>query len=106
MGVPSAVGEFRALDAVGDSGGAAVAVPEGRILGTMRHAIAAEGVSLCPEAAAAVLAIEMLAAKGAIARDERVVLFNTGAATKYVEAVALDLPIIEDPHQVDYGALA
>ena len=104
--VPSAVGDFLILDAVRASGGEAVAVPEGRILETMRRAIAAEGVSLCPEAAAAVLAIEMLAAKGAIARDERVVLFNTGAATKYVEAVALDLPIIEDPHKVDYSALA
>ena len=46
------------LDAVRESGGCAVAVPESRIVKSMRQGLAAEGISFCPEAAACILAIE------------------------------------------------
>ncbi len=104
--VPSAVGDFMILDAVRESGGCAVAVPESRIVQAMRQGLAAEGISFCPEAAACILAIEQLLADDRITPDDRVVLFNTGAATKYIEIVPLALPTIEDPHNVDYARLA
>jgi threonine synthase len=104
--VPAAVGDFMILDAVRESGGTAVAVPEDRIASAMSRAISAEGISLCPETAACVLASEKLLAKGRIQPDEHVVMFNTGAATKYVETVPLRLPVIDDPNNVDYAALA
>jgi threonine synthase len=103
--VPVAVGDFMILDAVRESGGWAVAVEESRIAEAMRQSVAAEGISLCPEAAAGVLAIERLLADGKLDPTQRVVLFNTGAATKYVEATAVDLPLIRDPANVDYSAL-
>ncbi len=93
------------LDAVRQSGGCAVAVEESRIAEAMFRAVTAEGVSVCPEAATCVLAAEGLARDGWIRHDDRVVLFNTGAATKYVENVALDLPTIHDPTQVDYAGM-
>ncbi len=71
----------------------------------MRSSISAEGISICPEAATCVLAARKLVAQGRIARDERVVLFNTGAVTKYVETMPLNLPAIDDPHAVDYAVL-
>lgn len=104
--VPVAVGDFMILDAVRESGGCAVAVPESRIIDAMHRAVSAEGISLCPEAAACVLAIEKLLADGRIKPNERVVLFNTGAATKYIETVPLNLPTIDDPHDVDYRRFA
>lgn len=104
--VPGAVGDFMILDAVRQSGGCAVAVDESRIVETMHRAASAEGVSLCPEASACVLAAETLARDGRIVAKDRVVLFNTGAATKYVEAVPLDLPTIEGPAEVDYTSMA
>lgn len=103
--VPAAVGDFMILDAVRESGGCAVAVAESRIVEAMHRAVAAEGISICPEAAGCVLAAEKLLADGRIRRDDRVVLFNTGAATKYVETVPLDLPTIDDPATFDYASV-
>jgi threonine synthase len=90
--VPAAVGDFMILDAVRESGGCAVAVPEARIVGAMVQAVSAEGIPVCPEAAACVLAAEMLLADGRLRPEERVVLFNTGAAQKYPDSVPLQLP--------------
>jgi threonine synthase len=104
--VPAALGDFMILDAVRESGGWAVAVAEERIVDAMRRAVAAEGISICPEAAACVLAIESLVADGRIRAQDRVVLFNTGAATKYIETVRLDLPVISDPGRFSYDDLA
>ena len=101
--VPAAVGDFMILDAIRESGGWAIAVPETRIVEAMRQAAAAEGIALCPEAAACVLALEMSLGDGRICPTDRVVMFNTGAAAKYVEVLPLDLPLIRDPAHVDYA---
>ena len=103
--VPSAVGDFMILDAIRESGGWAVSVAESRIVETMRRAVAAEGISICPEAATCVLAAERLLAEKRITPDDRIVLFNTGAGTKYVEIVTLDLPVIDRPLSVDYNSI-
>ena len=49
---------------------------------------AAEGVSAAPEGGAALAALEHLLAAGVIARQESVVLFNTGGALKYLDVLA------------------
>jgi len=91
--VPGAVGDFMILDAIRESGGCAVAVEESMIVPTMRRAIAAEGVALCPEAAACVLAAERLRRSEWLRPDEQVVIFNTAAAQKYIEVLDVDLPV-------------
>jgi len=98
--VPSAVGDFMILDAIRESGGTGVAVPESRILPAMHQATGAEGISVCPEAAAGVVALEVLLSQRLISPDERIVLFNTGSAAKYIETVPLNLPILEHPEAV------
>lgn len=104
--VPKAVGDFMILDAVRESGGAAVAAPEGELIAQMKSACAAEGLSICPETAACLAALPKLLAEGVIRPDERVVVFNTGAAQKYVEAMAVDLPTIDHTQPIDFAALA
>lgn len=104
--VPAAVGDFMILDAIRESGGLAIAVPESKIPQAMREASALDGIAICPEAAACVLALERLVKDGAVAPDERVVLFNTGAAAKYVETIPINLPIIHDPHHLDPAQFA
>ena len=104
--VPAAVGDFMILDAVRESGGCAVAAPENRILDAMRHATAREGISVCPETAACILAVEIMVSDDRINRDDRVLVFNTGSATKYVETVSLDLPVIAEPENFDYQSIA
>ncbi|NOS99445.1 MAG: threonine synthase [Phycisphaerales bacterium] len=86
--VPSAIGDFMMLDAIRESRGCAVAVPEGRIVEAMNRSIAATGLPICPESAACVLAAEQLVKSQWLRPDDRVVLFNTAAAQKY----ATELP--------------
>jgi threonine synthase len=100
--VPSAVGDFMILDAIRESGGTAIAVEESRLIEWLRLATSLEGIPICPEAAACVGALESLVARGWIKPDERVVLFNTGAAQKYVEAITAELPRLDITQPLDW----
>jgi threonine synthase len=100
--VPGAVGDFLILRAVRESGGTAIAVEEARLAHWQRLAAGCEGIPVCPEAAACVGALESLTQSGWIKPHERVVLFNTGAAQKYVEAIQSDLPRIDIRQPLDW----
>jgi threonine synthase len=102
--VPAAVGDHLILDAVRESGGKALAGAEASIGPWMKRASAAEGISVCPETAVCFDVLEKLAAAGEVQTDERVVVFNTGAATKYLEALPADLPHL-DKDRIDWAAL-
>jgi threonine synthase len=103
--VPAAVGDFMMLDAIRESGGCAVAGREETIVGWMRRAMSLEGVSFCPETAVCFDGLQRLLEEGRVRADEEVVVFNTGAAQKYPEAVPLDLPRLAKEKPVDYEAL-
>jgi threonine synthase len=103
--VPVAVGDFMILSAVRESGGAAVAVPERSIAPWMRKSISLEGLSICPETAVCLGALESLLARGDVGPDERIVVFNTGAAQKYPEAVREDLPLIDIQQPIDWDRI-
>jgi threonine synthase len=103
--VPSAIGDFMILDAVRQSGGCAIAVDENRLRAWMRLAAASEGLAVCPEAAACIGAAEQLVKQGWIRPDERVVVFNTGAAQKYVEVIRSVVPTLDRTQPIDWGAL-
>jgi threonine synthase len=93
--VPVAVGDFMMLDAIRGSGGKAVAGREDAIRPWMVRASAAEGVSVCPETAVCLDVLEKLVAAGEVRADETVVVFNTGAAPKYLEALPVELPLLD-----------
>jgi threonine synthase len=103
--VPAAVGDFMMLDAIRASGGLAVAGREERIVEWMRRAMSLEGISLCPESAVCLDCLELLRADGRVKENDRVVVFNTGAAQKYPEVVRLELPRIDKNVAVDYEAI-
>ncbi|QOV88763.1 threonine synthase [Humisphaera borealis] len=100
--VPVAVGDFIILDAIRESGGTAIAVEDGKITEWMQLACGAEGIAVCPESAACVGAAIKLKESGWIRPDEKVLLFNCGAAQKYPHTLKLDLPRIADPAKVDW----
>ena len=104
--VPGALGDFLILDAVRRSGGRAIAAAESEIAPTMRMACAAEGVAVCPETAACLIALRDAVAAGHIDPEERVVVFNTGAVQKYVEAMAVSLPRLSASDPIDWSELA
>jgi threonine synthase len=76
--VPRAVGDRLMLRALRESGGGAIAVPEEKIEAAAAELRTDEGVDAGPEGGAALLAYEMLRARGTIRPEESVVLFNTG----------------------------
>ncbi|MCA1616777.1 MAG: threonine synthase, partial [Acidobacteria bacterium] len=84
--VPRAIGDFLILDALRESGGTAVAVTDEELLAAATEIGAAEGIFVAPEGAACLPALRRLLDAGQVERDERVVLFNTGAGVKYLES--------------------
>jgi threonine synthase len=85
--VPRAIGDFLVLRAIRESGGTAVAVDDEPMVAGMRELGVLEGISAAPEGGAAVEALRVLVAGGLVARHERVVLFNTGGALKYLDVL-------------------
>jgi threonine synthase len=104
--VPAAVGDFMMLDVLRQSGGQAVAGREGRIVEWMRRVAGAEGIGICPEAAVCFDCLEKLVAEGKVGSGEEVVVFNTGAAQKYPEAVSFALPRIDKDRPTDFTRLS
>lgn len=81
--VPRAIADFLVLRALRESGGRALAIQEGRLPGLTARIARTEGLRLGPEGAAALAAVEDLAAAGAFAEGERVVVFQTGDPGNY-----------------------
>jgi len=84
--VPKAIGDFLILDAIRESKGTALAVSDEELIAATREIGAAEGVFCAPEGAACLPALRKLLAAGEVETNERIVLFNTGAGVKYLEA--------------------
>jgi threonine synthase len=84
--VPKAIGDFLILDAIRASNGTALAVSDDELIAATRELGALEGIFCAPEGAACLPALRKLQATGEVKSDERVVLFNTGAGVKYLEA--------------------
>ncbi len=85
--VPKALGDFLVLRALRESDGIALAVSDDEIRETMRLVASDEGVSACPEGAAAVAAAHRLRQQGWLEEDDAVVVFNTGSGLKYGEVL-------------------
>lgn len=100
--VPAAVGDFMILDAVRESRGTALAVEEASIRDWMKQVASLEGIAICPETAACIGALEQLTRTGWIDPSERVVVFNTGAAQKYIEAMTCHPPRLDIAHPIDW----
>jgi threonine synthase len=84
--VPKAIGDFLILDALRESGGAAVAVTDEELIAATREIGSAEGVFCAPEGAACLPALRKLMLSGQVREKDRAVLFNTGSGVKYMES--------------------
>jgi len=81
--VPVAVGDFLILDAVRESGGAAIAVNDVAIEAARTDIGAREGVMVCPEGAATYAAYLQALKDGRAGKNDTVMLFNCGNGLKY-----------------------
>lgn len=81
--VPGPLGDRLMLTALRESQGGAVAVPDGALADAAVRYSTLEGLDLSPEGGATFAALKRLLDAGTISRDERIVLFNTGAGWLY-----------------------
>jgi threonine synthase len=88
--VPAPAEGTLVLEQIRNSNGAMVAVEEDDIVASVGDLASTEGVFACPEGATTVAAADRLAREGRL--DGPVVLYNTGSAAKYIDALteALD----------------
>ncbi|MFQ5767105.1 MAG: threonine synthase [Acidobacteriota bacterium] len=85
--VPVARGDALILQALRESGGAAVAVTDREMLQAAAELGAGAGVLASPEGGATLAAVTRLKEEGGLDRGETVVLFNTGTALSYLESM-------------------
>ena len=88
--VPGAVGDFLILDALRESGGSAVAIPDRDMATWVAHMGRDTGVFAAPEGGAVAAAVAVLRDEGRLGEEDEVVLFNTGSGLKYVGMEPLD----------------
>ena len=86
--VPKAIGDFLIIDALHKSGGTAIAVSDEELIAAVKEIGAAEGLFCAPEGAACLPALRKMIEQNLVKENERVVIFNTGAGVKYLEAFA------------------
>lgn len=92
--VAKALGDFLVLDAVRDTGGTAVAVSDGELLAAQGALARDEGTWICPEGAACMAAVGRLRESGWLDGTEDVVVLNTGTGLIYPDTVAVDVPTL------------
>jgi threonine synthase len=85
--VPKAYGDYLTLDILKKSQGTAVAATDEEILAAMRRLASVEGVFAAPEGAASLVAYQKLRASDFFRAEDKVVLFNTGSAYKYLDMI-------------------
>ncbi|MBM3727193.1 MAG: threonine synthase [Acidobacteria bacterium] len=103
--VPKPLGDFLVLDAVRSSGGTAIAVDDEETLDAGIELAAEEGMFVAPEGAACVAALRKLLASGFLKAGERMVIYNTGAGLKYLEAYSTRFPRQAASEQDKLGGL-
>ncbi len=83
--VPAPFADDLILRTLRASGGTALTVTDGEIVAAVGEIGRLAGIDACPEGAACFAALRKLATQGAVGRDERIVLFNTGTGLKHPE---------------------
>ncbi len=81
--VPGPLGDRLILRALRESGGGAVAVDDAELQHAAAEGTRLEGVDFSPEGGAILAAAKLLVQRGVLRRNDRVVLFNTGAGWLY-----------------------
>jgi threonine synthase len=103
--VPKPLGDALMLEAIRKSGGTAIAVSDEELLDASLELGATEGIFAAPEGGACVAALKKLLASGFLKSEERILLYNTGAGLKYLEAFSPRFPRSTASEQDKLGGL-
>jgi threonine synthase len=103
--VPKPVADFLLLKIIKESAGLAVSVTDQQILDAGVLLARREGIFVAPEGAAAVAAARLLIQNGSLDPAQRIVIYNTGAGLKYLEAYSTRFPRLRAGEQDKLGGL-
>jgi threonine synthase len=93
--VPKALGDFIVLEAIYETNGTAIAVSDHEIISMQQRIATKEGLLICPEGAATVVAAQKLRKQGWISPEERVLAINTGTGLKYPDLPYTPPPLLQ-----------
>jgi threonine synthase len=97
LNVPYPYASYLVLRALRETNGKATAVEDTEIISSMKTLLI-KGIYACPEAAATLSALEKLKNQNAFDPDETILLYLTGNATKYFDALETrkeQIPVLE-----------
>lgn len=94
INVPAPLGDRLMLRAIRETEGTAVAVTDEDIVAEVKAVGAAEGVFMCPEGAACLVAARRLRASGWLSETDEVLVLNTGTGLTYPDAVPYSVPTV------------
>ena len=103
--VPKPLGDFLILEAVRASGGTAIAVSDEELIDAGIQLATDNGIFVAPEGSACVSALDKLLKSGFLDPQEHIVIYNTGAGLKYLEAYATRFPRAGGAEQNKLGGL-
>lgn len=85
--VPKPFADSIVLRALKESKGEAIAVSDEEIVSSLKELAGTEGILVCPEGASSLAGLKKLIAEKKVNKAEKVILFNTGSALKYIETL-------------------
>ncbi len=103
--VPKPIGDFLILRAVRASQGTCVAVSDRASLLAGAQLASQEGIFAAPEGAACFAALDHLLKTGFLKPEEKIVVYNTGAGLKYLEAYSTLFPRTSESESDKLGGL-
>ncbi len=83
--VPHPFSDYLILQAIRDTGGTALAVTDQEMLDAMKDIATSEGIFVCPEGAATLVALKHLIEDDFFDPNETIMLLNTGSGYKYLD---------------------
>jgi threonine synthase len=103
--VPATIGDFLILNALRESEGCAVSVPEGSIAEWMTRGADTTGLRIGPESSTCLIAARQLAEEGWLSPSERVVIFNCGPERRSEGESAPDVPLLNPHGAIDWDLI-
>ena len=85
LSVPHAFGEDLIIKVLQQSNGTAISVSDQKILAGVAEIGLTEGMVISPEGAAVWEALKVLVKQECVAKEEKILLLNTGSGFKYME---------------------
>jgi threonine synthase len=101
--VPNPIGGGLVLDVLYQSNGFGTLVDDNTVNEARARGCAEEGLHMCPEGAACLVALEMERQTGRVGPDDRVVVFNSASGLKY--PMPRMTQFLKKGQEVDYSAL-